>query len=96
MVKFNKFNVSGSGRKAKVWYSLDNRANTPCVTIYAKDYGPQLRPFFPDKVVNETRIEVDYFDKDKVTFYPGELHYEAARARAEANVKQWAEKVGKR
>ena len=85
MVKFNKFHVAGNGLKARVWYSLDNRADKrQCVTIYAKDYSRTLGKIIPNAYINETDSQTDYFDQGRAVLFPDHPLYAAARQRAEA------------
>ena len=83
-VKFNKFHVTNGTVKARVHYSLDNRADgRPCVTIYAKDYDDALGAIIADAYENQTDTQTDYFDKGHVDLYETHPLYAAARARAE-------------
>ncbi len=83
-VKFMKYYVTDGERKAKVWYSLDNRIDgRKCVTLYAKDYDRTLGEILSACYKNETDIQTDYFDKGKATIYESNPLYAAARARAE-------------
>lgn len=84
-VKFNKFHVAANGVKARVWYSLDNRPDAPCVTLYARDYTRELGEIFSSEYQNDTEIMTDYFDKGRVVLYPNHPLYQAARTRGEAN-----------
>lgn len=86
MIKFNKFNVTNGREKARVHYSLDNRADgRKCVTLYAKDYGHTLAAVIgPDDYQNDTDYQTDYFDKGRTVLFEGHHLYEAARAKAEA------------
>jgi hypothetical protein len=84
-VKFNKFHVTNGTVKARVHYSLDNRADgRPCVTIYARDYGHALGQVIEDgHYQNDTDTQTDYFDKGRVVLFEAHALYAAARARAE-------------
>lgn len=85
MVKFNRYHVTNGTQKARVFYSLDNRADDrKCVTLYAKDYGRQLGEIFPDNYENDSNPMTDYFDKGRVRLFEDHPLYAAARARAEA------------
>lgn len=84
-IKFMKFYVTDGETKVKVWYSMDNRSDAPCITIYEDSYGRDLGKFFPDLYINNTDIQTDYFDKGHVTLRPGHPLYAALRARAEQN-----------
>ena len=85
-VKFNKFNVTNGTVKARVFYSLDNRADgRKCVTLYAKDYGHALGRILGDAYKNDTDILTDYFDQGRAVLFENHPLYAAARARAEAN-----------
>lgn len=86
MIKFNKFNVTNGTDKARVSYSLDNRADgRKCVTLYAKDYSDTLAKVFGDLYRNETDFQTDYFDKGKVVLFETHPLYAVSRARALAN-----------
>jgi hypothetical protein len=90
-IKFQQFAVVNTATKAKarVWYSLDKRANgVKSVTVYHKDYGRQLGEVFADVACayeNDTDTQTDYFDKGRVELFEGHALYAAARERAEAN-----------
>tara|TARA_R110000822_G_scaffold301108_3_gene424825 strand:- start:1161 stop:1499 length:339 start_codon:yes stop_codon:yes gene_type:complete len=86
MIKFNKYAVVNTETKVKVRviYSLDNRCDErPCVTIYEKDYGRDLRKLFPDLYKNYSDSMIDYFESDKVVLFEGHELYKHARVRAE-------------
>lgn len=85
MIKFNRYNVTNGTTKARIRYSLDNRADgRKCVTMYAKDYSDALGVVLADEYRNETDSQTDYFDKGKAVLFEGHPLYAAARARAEA------------
>jgi hypothetical protein len=84
-VKFMKHYIQNTttGKKCRVWYSLDNRADKrKCVTIYAKGYLDEMAGIL-DNFENDTDTMTDYFDKDRAVIFEGDAHYAAARARAE-------------
>lgn len=84
MIKFNRYCVTDGQKKARVWYSLDNRADgRKCVTLYEKDYARVLADLFPSDYENDTDIMTDYFDNGRVRLFEGSPFYAAARARAE-------------
>lgn len=85
-VKFMKHCVVKGQVRARVWYSLDNRADgRKVVTIYSKDYGHELGAIFSgDEYENRTDTMTDYFDKGTARLFEGHPLYAAARARAEA------------
>lgn len=84
MVKFNRFHVTNGTTKARVRYSLDNRADRrACVTLYAKDYSDALSQVFADAYKNDTDFQTDYFDKGRVVLFEDSPLYTVARARAE-------------
>ena len=84
-MKFLKFCVANGTARAKVHYSLDNRADgRKCVTIYARDYSRTLGEIFAAEYVNDTDSQSDYFDKGRVTIFEGHALYAAARDRAES------------
>jgi hypothetical protein len=86
VIKFNKFNVTKDGKKARVHYSLDNHTKHPlCVTIYARDHVSDFCKIFGADVIDNSDIFTDYMEKGRVTLTPGHELYEAARARAVAN-----------
>lgn len=83
-VRFNKFHVTNGTTKARVFYSLDNRADRrSCVTIYAKDYDRTLGRLF-DEYQNDSDLTTDYFDQGKVVLFEDHPLYATARKRAEA------------
>jgi hypothetical protein len=89
MVKFNRYNVTNGTHKARIRYSLDNRADgRKCVTLYSKDYSSNLRyvmePTGGDCYRNDTDSQTDYFDKGRAVLFESHPLYAAARARAEA------------
>jgi hypothetical protein len=84
MVKFNRYHVTNGTAKARVFYSLDNRADgRRCVTLYAKDYSDQLALVLADAYKNDTEIQTDYFDKGRAVLFESHPLYAAARVRAE-------------
>lgn len=86
MVKFQKFYVTNGTTKARVHYSIDNRADgRQCVTLYARDYGHALGEVIADGYTNDTDSQTDYFDKGRVCLFSDHALYPAARARAELN-----------
>ena len=85
MIKFNKFNVSDGTRKARVWYTLDNRTDgRKVVTIYAKDYDNTLATMFAGSYVNESDMQTDYFEKGRVRLFEDHPLYAQARQAVEA------------
>lgn len=85
-VRFGVFAVTKGNLKARVRYSLDNRADgRACVTIYDRDYGDDLRGIIPTGYENNTDSMVDYFDRGRVMLFEGHPLYQAARKRAIAN-----------
>jgi hypothetical protein len=85
MIKFLKFCVTNGAARAKVHYSLDNRADgRKCVTLYARDYSRTLGEIFAAEYVNDTDSQTDYFDQGRVTLFEHHALYPAARARAES------------
>jgi len=83
-VKFNRYHVTNGTTKARVSYSLDNRADRrACVTLYAKDYTGALGVVLSECYKDETDYNTDYFDKGKAVLFEGHPLYAAARARAE-------------
>jgi len=92
-IKLMKHYVSDGETKARVWYSMGNYVDgLPGVTIYAKDYGNKLGTYFSGKVRNDSEMMTDYFETDSVRLRPGDEHYEAALARAEAKEKENAQR----
>ena len=84
MIKFNKHHVASNGVRARVFYSLDNRADgRKCVTLYAKDYDRSLGKIFQDEYKNDSDSMTDYFDKGRVRLFEDHPLYLVARARAE-------------
>ena len=81
MVKFNKYHVTNGQIKARVWYSLNNRADgKKCVTMYAKDYDDALGMIFGNAYKNDTEILTDYFDKGRAVLFEDHPLYKQARA----------------
>ena len=81
-VKFLKFCVKDfDGNNVRVHYSLDNRCDErACVTIYAKDYSGHLYPIFGDKIINNTDLMSDYFEKDRIVIFSDSVFYSEIRA----------------
>ena len=87
-VKFNRFHVTNGVTKARVHYSLDNRADgRACVTLFAKDYSRALGVIFPSVYQNDTDSQTDYFDQGRVVLFEDHPLYAAARVRAQAEVR---------
>lgn len=85
MIKFNKYHVTDGKVKARVWYSLDNRTDgRKCVTIYARDYTRELQDILPANYKNETRSEIDFFEKGRAVLFEDHPLYAIARQRAES------------
>ncbi len=88
-IRFLKHCVKSGGLTARVHYSLDNHiSGCPCVTIYAKDYGPEFDGIFGPLSKNDTDIQSDYIVRSRANiFEPAASEdrslYEAARACAE-------------
>ena len=97
-VKFNKYFVTDGANRSRVFYTMDGRTDgQPCVTVYAKDYDHRLVQILGrDGYVNDTDSMTDYFEQGHVVLRPGHVHYAAARARAERNLAERAEKVAQR
>jgi Mg2+ and Co2+ transporter CorA len=82
-VRFNKHHVTNGTVKARVHYSLDNRADgRRCVTLYAKDYSDALAEVLSSCYVNDTDFQTDYFDKGRAVLFETHPLYAAARVRA--------------
>lgn len=93
-IKFNKFNVTNGTDKARVFYSLDNRADgRRVVTLYAKDYLHSLTPIFGVDAENNSDYYADYVETDTVRIFEDSPFYAAARTRAEKNIADAADKV---
>lgn len=85
-VRFGVFAVTKGKLKARVHYSLDNRADgRPCVRIYDRDYGDDLCAIIPTGYENRTDAMVDYFERGHVVLFESHPLYQAARDRATAN-----------
>jgi hypothetical protein len=97
-----------TGAKARVNYSTGpvfdpkdkgthptKRTLVPCVTIYAKDFGNVLAPVFGDlaMVRNDTEIQTDYVEKDRVRLFTDHPLYAAAK---EAADRKEAQRVARR
>lgn len=80
-IKFSKHAVTTANNKARVSYSRNIWAQSApdmpvaTITLYAKDYGDQLKPIF-GKTRNDTDITTDYVETDRVTFYEGSAMYD--------------------
>lgn len=84
-VRFNRYFVTNGQLKARVHYSLDNRADgRRCVTLYAKDYSDALGAILAADYKNDTDFQTDYFDKGRAVLFETHALYPAARQRAEA------------
>ncbi len=85
-IRFNIHFVTDGTTRAKVYYSLDNRADgRKCVTLYAKDYDGGLVQIFRDIYQNDSDSMTDYFDKGRVVLFEDHPCYQVARKRAEDN-----------
>ena len=84
-IKFNKYHVTDGTTKARVYYSLDNRADKrKVVTLYAKDYYPNhLSKMFPADSKNDSDMMTDYCVTDTVRLFEDHPLYADARKRAE-------------
>ena len=82
-IKFMKHYVTNGEIKARVHYShfVHASLDVQCVSLYEKDYNHNLRGIFPNKSENNSDILTDYFEKDRVLFFEGDPHYNAALAR---------------
>ena len=94
MIKFNKHNVRNTetGDKARCHYDfrVQRADGREVVVILAKDYGNQLGKVFADvDVRNETDMQTDYFEKDRVYLFADHPLFAAAKQRAEANAADW-------
>lgn len=86
MIKFNKYHVTNGEIKARVFYSISNRADKrECVTIYARDYDRSLGKIFKEEYKNETDLMTDYFDEGHVTLFKDHPLYASALESAVAN-----------
>lgn len=87
MIKFNRHHVTNGTVKARVFYSLDNRADRrPCVTLFGKDYSDALAIIGRElgHYHNDTDITTDYFDQGRIVLFADSPYYAEARARVEA------------
>lgn len=83
-VRFNRYHVAGNGRRARVFYSLDNRTDgRRCVTLYARDYEHHLAELFGPAYENRTDSMTDLFDEGSVDLFEDHPLYATARARVE-------------
>lgn len=99
MIKFNLHNVTDTETKAKarVHYDLDNHiSGKPCVTLYGKTCLENLSAIFKEGVENNTDLMTDYFEDDRIRFFEGDKHYNAARATAERMKKKQEARWAKR
>lgn len=89
MIKFNKYHVTNGQVKAKVFYSIGNRADKRnCVTLYAKEWNRNLGKILPDVYKNDTDSQTDYFDEGHVTLFEGHPLYQQALNRALENLRK--------
>lgn len=74
-VKFLKKGVKAGGQYYPCWYSLSTLLNgKTAITLYAKSMLKGLpRELNPQ---NESDMQTDYFEKDKVRFYAGSFTFE--------------------
>lgn len=87
MIEFKKHYVidKATGKKARVWYSLDNRIDgRKCVTMYAKSHQDSLYAVFPNDSENNSDMRTDYFEKDKVRLFETHPLYTKARSYVES------------
>lgn len=79
---YNGFKVSGGnfqkfGKLQRYWISNSNRIDgKKGFTIYARDYegfSKEVRDYF--SVVNNTEIQTDYFEKDKIFVEAGSKYF---------------------
>jgi hypothetical protein len=84
-MKFMRFYVeSDEGKRVKCDYSYGKTPDgREYITIYAKEYGPQLR-FLP-ACENNTDTMTDYFEKDRVRVYESDGLYPEVKARFDLN-----------
>ena len=89
-IKFQKHYVTNGAIKARVFYSNGpclkkqadgSRVLTPCVTVYAKDYGGALGKIMPAEYLNGTDLMTDYIEEGHVHLFQGHPLYAAALAR---------------
>ncbi len=73
-----------TGKKVRCWYHRGSYTFAPdAVTIYAKSYADSLADVFPgERVENNTELQTDYFEKDRVRILPGDPLWEDACAMA--------------
>ena len=83
MLKLMKHYVTDGKNKARVWYSRSSLINgKDCVTLYAKGYMENLSTMFPD-TINDSDMQTDYMEKDKVRIYPDSPYWPRACELAE-------------
>lgn len=80
-----------NGPRIRCWYSRGSLCSAPdAVTIYAKSCADSLADVFPpERVENNTELQTDYFEKDRVRILPGDPLWDEACAMA-------AEKKGRK
>lgn len=84
-IRFLKHKVTNGTHSARIWYSLDNHVSRkPCVTLYAKSCLEDLKPIFGQQTQNDTDMQTDYFENDRVRLFEDHPLYAAARHAAEA------------
>lgn len=84
MIKFNKHNVTNGTSKARVFYSLDNRADgRKVVTIYGKTCLERLKPIFVETENNSDSM-TDYIESDCVKIFENNPLYVDLRKKVES------------
>ena len=73
-----------TGKKVRCWYSRGSLRTAPdAVTIYAKSHCDSLKAVFaPARVENNTELQTDYFETDRVRILPGDPLWDEACAMA--------------
>lgn len=81
-IKFQKYYVTDGVSKVRVYYSHGMlTTGKECVTLYAKSYAGNLGKIFGSLAENNSDMQTDYFEKDKVRIYSDNPLYNAALAR---------------
>lgn len=100
MIKILQNGIKHDNGYTSCFYRMGNntRHSEKCITIYARDY--EHLPAELGGIQNDTDIQSDYFDSDKVCLEPGDKYYDEALAaynkRRLADSKRWLKHDEKR
>jgi len=82
MHKFMWNGIKADGKLYRAWYSKGQLINAPegTITIYGRDYYPPLPAIEGLTVQNDSEMQTDYFETDRVRVTPDNPHYPAVLA----------------